>query len=407
MGGGLAAQRCCETLRALGHDGPITIAGAEDTEPYDRPPLSKGGLADAPADPRFRPREWYAAHAVELRLGAAAVRLRPGARTVELTSGERLRYDDLLIATGSRPVMLPALAGFANVQALRTLRDARRLREAIGAGAAVTVIGGGLIGLEVASSARRQGAAVTVVEAAPLPLGGLLGREVGLRLAAWHREDGADLRLGSAVASARGGERGRSDDAAARDGERGRGDDTAARDGERGRGGGAAERRIEEVVLADGSRIATDHVVVAVGVRPEAAWLEGSGLDPRGVPTGAGGRTALPHVFAAGDVTGSGHWEAAARRGAGVARALLGLPPAAPAPPSFWSDQLGLRLQCVGAPAGTRATIAADAEGRGFEAVYRREGRISAVLLAGRSGADLRAARRLLTPEPQLERSAA
>ena len=380
MGGGLAAQRCCETLRALGHDGPITIAGAEGSEPYDRPPLSKEGLAGA-ADPRFRPREWYAEQGVALRLGAPAVRLHPGARTVELAGGERLRYDDLLIATGSRPVMLPALAGFANVQALRTLDDSRRLREALRAGAAVTVIGAGLIGLEVASSARRLGAAVTVVEAAPLPLRGLLGAEVGLRLAAWHREDGADLRLGAALASARGGESAR------------RGD--------------ATERRIEEVTLDDGSRLATDHVVVAVGVRPEAAWLEGSGLDPRGVSAGEGGRTALPHVYAAGDVTGGGHWEAAARQGAAVARALLGLPPAPPAPHSFWSDQLGLRLQCVGDPAGARATIAADPEGRGFEAVYRREGRISAVLLAGRSAADLRAARRLLTPEPQLERSAA
>ena len=380
VGGGLAAQRCCETLRALGHDGPITIAGAEGAEPYDRPPLSKEGLADASADPRFRPRKWYADHAVELRLGAPAVRLQAGARTVELAGGERLRYDDLLIATGSRTVLLPALAGFANVQALRTLADTRRLREALSAGAALTVIGGGLIGLEVASSARRLGAPVTVVEAAPLPLGGLLGPEVGRRVAAWHREDGANLRLGAAPVSARGGHAG---------------------------GGGTAERRVEEIELADGSRLATDHVVVAVGVRPAAAWLEGSGLDPRGIPTGEGGRTALPHVFAAGDVTGGGHWEAAARQGAGVARALLGLPPAPPAPPSFWSDQLGLRLQCIGAPAGARATIAADADGRSFDAVYRRDGRISAVLLAGRSAADLRAARRLLIPEPRLERSAA
>jgi NADPH-dependent 2,4-dienoyl-CoA reductase/sulfur reductase-like enzyme len=363
VGGGLAAQRCCETLRALGHDGPITIAGAERRAPYDRPPLSKEGLADAAADPSFRPREWYAEHGVALRLGAPAVRLRPGARTVELAGGERLRYDRLLIATGSRPVMLPALAGFANVQALRTLADAERLRLALREGAAVSVIGAGLIGLEVASSARRLGASVTVVEAATLPLGGLLGREVGTRLAAWHREDGTDLRLGAALESARGGD------------------------------------RVEELVLADGSRIATDHVVVAVGVRPATEWL--SGLELRGI------RTALPHVFAAGDVTGGGHWEAAARQGAGVARALLGLAPAPAAAPAFWSDQLGLRLQCVGAPGGARATIAADAEGRGFEAVYRREGRVSAVLLAGRSAAELRAARRLLTPEPQLERSAA
>jgi 3-phenylpropionate/trans-cinnamate dioxygenase ferredoxin reductase component len=207
VGGGLAAQRCCESLRALGHDGPVTIAGAEGSEPYDRPPLSKEGLADTSGDPRFRPREWYAEHGVSLRLGGAAVRLHPGARTVELADGERLRYDDLLIATGSRPVIAPTLADFANVQALRTLEDTRRLREALRGGAAVTVIGGGLIGLEVASSARRLGAAVTVVEAAQLPLGGLLGREVGLRLAAWHREDGADLRLGAALASARGGDR--------------------------------------------------------------------------------------------------------------------------------------------------------------------------------------------------------
>jgi 3-phenylpropionate/trans-cinnamate dioxygenase ferredoxin reductase subunit len=389
VGGGLAAQRCCETLRALGHDGPITIAGAEGSEPYDRPPLSKQGLAGAAADPRFRPREWYAEHAVALRLGAPAVRLHPGARAVELAGGERLRYDDLLIATGARPVMLPALAGFANVQALRTLADARRLQQALSAGARVTVIGGGLIGLEVASSARRLGAPVTVVEAAPLPLGGLLGREVGLRLAAWHREDGADLRLGAVLSSACGGETG----------ERRTEDEAVA--------AATPARRVEEVVLADGSRIATDHVVVAVGVRPEAAWLEGSGLDPRGVRTGEGGRTALPRVYAAGDVTGGGHWEAAARQGAAVARALLGLPPAPPAPPSFWSDQLGLRLQCVGEPAGARATLAPDPVGRGFEAVYRRDGRLSAVLLAGRSAADLRAARRLLTPESQLERSAA
>jgi len=112
-------------------------------------------------------------------------------------------------------------------------------------------------------------------------------------------------------------------------------------------------------------------------------------------------------VHLAGDVTGGGHWDAAARQGAGVARALLGLPAAPAAPTSFWSDQLGLRLQCVGEPAGARAELVVDADGRGFEAVYRRGGAVSAVLLAGRSAADLRAARRRLSPAPELERSAA
>ena len=126
VGGGLAAQRCCETLRALGHDGPITIVGPE--RPYDRPPLSKEAVAEPPW---LRPLDWYAAHDVTLRTGVA-VRLDAGRRVLALADGERLRYDDLLIATGSEPVRLPALDGFENVQALRTFEDAARLRAAHG-----------------------------------------------------------------------------------------------------------------------------------------------------------------------------------------------------------------------------------------------------------------------------------
>ena len=351
VGGGLAAQRCCETLRALGHDGPVTIVGPE--RPYDRPPLSK----DMPVEPPWlRPLEWYAEHGIALRAGVAD-RLDTGRRIVALAGGERLRYDDLLIATGSEPVRLPALAGFENVQALRTLDDAARLRAAFARGARVSIVGGGLIGLELASTARRAGAEATVIEAAAhlLPR---LGAAVGASLAALHRADGTVVHLGAPVAAVRGGTAG-----------------------------------IEELVLADGIRIPTDHVVEAIGVRPAAGWFAGASLDP--------------HVFLAGDVTGGGHWDAAARQGAGVARALLGLPPAPSAPHSFWSDQLGLRLQCVGEPAGAHAELSVDPGGRGFEAVYRREGRVSAVLLAGRSAADLRAARRRVSPAPELERSAA
>ena len=198
VGGGLAAQRCCETLRALGHDAPITIVGPE--RPYDRPPLSKERL-DSP--PWLRPLEWYASHDVALRTGVA-VRLDAGRRVVELADGERLRYDDLLIATGSEPVRLPALAGFENVQALRTFDDAARLQAALSRGARLSVVGGGLIGLEVASSARRAGVEVTVIEAAPVLLP-RLGPSVGARLAALHREDGVALHLGAPLESVRGG----------------------------------------------------------------------------------------------------------------------------------------------------------------------------------------------------------
>ena len=192
---------------------------------------------------------------------------------------------------------LPALRGYANVQALRTFADAGRLRAALEAGARVTVMGGGLIGLELASSRAGAGRPSPWSRRRRGCCRGWATRSAPT-LTALHREDGARVHLGNGVAGVRG------DDA------------------------------VSELVLADGTRIATDHVVEAVGVRPATAWFAGAELDE--------------HVFSAGDVTGSGHWDAAARQGAGVARALLGLPPAPPAPTSFWSDQLGLRLQCVG-----------------------------------------------------------
>jgi len=166
-GGGLAALRCCETLRAHGYDGSIAVACAEPVPPYDRPPLSKGWLAGEPVDPSLRPPGWHAEHGVELLLGRAARRLDPHRRLVELDDGDRLRYDRLVIATGSRPLALPGLEGFENVQPLRTLADAAALRGALAEGGSLVVVGAGLIGLEVAATARRLGLEVTVIEAGP------------------------------------------------------------------------------------------------------------------------------------------------------------------------------------------------------------------------------------------------
>jgi NADPH-dependent 2,4-dienoyl-CoA reductase/sulfur reductase-like enzyme len=323
-------------------------------------------------------------------LPGTAERLDARGRVVVLADGERVPYDDVLIATGSEPVRLPALRGLDNVQALRTHADSLRLRAALAAGARLAVVGGGLIGLEVASAARSVGAEVTVIEAAPglLPR---LGPEVGARLAAMHLAEGTRLCLGAPLERAEGaGERRTEEDPAV--GRSGRVSALGSADGARVSALGSADgARVSALVLADGTRIEADHVVEAIGVRPATRWFAGASLDH--------------HVYVAGDVTGSGHWEAAARQGAGVARALLGLPPAPPAPPSFWSDQLGLRLHCVGDPAGARAELTVD--DRGFEAVYRRAGVVTAVLLAGRSAADLRAARRRISPDPELARSAA
>jgi 3-phenylpropionate/trans-cinnamate dioxygenase ferredoxin reductase component len=358
VGGGLAAQRCIETLRAAGDDRPVTVVCEEPVRPYDRPPLSKEGLLGA-IDPSFRPEGWYREHGVELRLGAAARKLDPARRRVTLDDGERLGYDALLIATGARARTLP---GVPRAQLLRTRFDGERLREALEGGGPLAVVGAGLIGLEAAAAARALGVEVTVVEAAPRPLAGVLGPRAGAWLTALHRAEGVVLRTGV----------------------------TVGRDL-----GGALE-------LSDGTRIEAEHVLAGVGVAPAAGWLAGSGLGLGAVAVDESGRTALPGVYAAGDVTGAGHWEAASRGGAGVARALLGRSALPPAPAFFWSDQHGLRLQCVGDPRGAREILAhGDLASGLFELDYLHEGRVRAVLLAGRPPSALRAARaRLATPEP-------
>jgi NADPH-dependent 2,4-dienoyl-CoA reductase/sulfur reductase-like enzyme len=366
-GGGLAAQRCCETLRAAGDGRPVTLVSAEAAAPYDRPPLSKDVLAGVATEVAFRPPGWYADQDIVLRLGAAARGLDVARRELLLEGGERVRYDDLLVATGARAGTLPGLERFGNVQALRTRADAERLRAALAAGGPLAVIGAGLIGLEVAASATALGVAVTVIEAAPRPLSGVLGPRAAAWLTARHRAAGVSVRLGATVADARG------------------------------RG------TVRELRLSDGERVPCAHVLVGIGVRPAVEWL---GLDR--LATDAAGRTALPRVFAAGDAAGTAHWEAAARGGAAVARTLLGQAVPPPAPPSFWSDQHGVRLVCVGDPRDAREVLSAgDLASASFELDHLRDGHLTAVLLAGRSPSALRAARARLTPTPIPERTAA
>ena len=364
VGGGLAAQRCIEMLRAAGDDRPVTLVGDEVVRPYDRPPLSKEGL-HGPIDPAFRPPGWYAGHGVELRLGVAARSLDPARRVVTLADGERLRYDALLIATGARARALP---GVPRAQVLRSSFDGERLRGALLQGGPLAVVGAGLIGLEAAAAARALGVEVTVIEAAPRPLAGILGPRAGGWLTALHRAEGVVLRTGVMVARDRG----------------------------------------DALELADGTRVPAAHVLAGIGVAPAAEWLAGSGLDPAGVAVDTAGRTVLPGVYAAGDVTGSGHWEAAARGGAAVAGALLGRSDRGPGPAMFWSDQFGVRLQCVGDPRGAAEHVAhGDLASRSFELDHHLGGRTTAVLLAGRPPSALRAARaRLDTIDTTTRRAA-
>jgi 3-phenylpropionate/trans-cinnamate dioxygenase ferredoxin reductase subunit len=372
-GGGLAAQRCAETLRKRGFDAPVTIVCAEREAPYDRPPLSKdvaAGAADGEAV-RFRDPGWYADNEVELLLGRRAGGLDPEARRLELEDGGSLRYDDLVIATGAAPRVLPILAGYENAFPLRTLADARRLRSELRPGSRLAIVGAGFIGQEVAATARGEGVEVTIIEALELPLEGILGADVGRWIVDTHRDEGVRVLTGAMLEGAGG------------------------------------NGRVEELRLANGEKLDCDAVVVGVGVAPAAAWVEGSGLDPAGIETDAAGRTGLPHVYAAGDVSRpfdprlfdhvrTEHWDAASRQGVAVATAILGEQPRPPALPSFWSDQYGMRIQYVGhAEFADEARVCGDPHERDFHVLYQRAGRPVAALTVDRPR-ELAAMRRLI-----------
>jgi NADPH-dependent 2,4-dienoyl-CoA reductase/sulfur reductase-like enzyme len=373
-GGGLAGQRCAETLRRAGYEQAIRLVCSEPRRPYDRPPLSKELLTDTAHDAElpYRPADWYREQAVDLLIGVSAMGLDPAARRLALSNGSSLRFEKLLIATGGRPRTLPILSGYDNVSVLRTLDDARVLREVLASDARLAVIGAGFIGLEIAATARRLGVEVMLVEAASCPLIGVLGAELGGWFARLHKAEGVDVRTEVTVDRV------------------------------------SSNRSVRALRLSDSSVIAVDHVVVGTGIVPDVGWLTGSGLDiSRGIPVDVHGRTAVEHVFAAGDaaatfdegcgrhVPGS-HWEAAGRQGERAARAMLGLDPGAAPLTSFWTDQYGLRIQYVGqSHSANSIEIDGDPETRNFSAIFSRAGQAVAALLVDRPRS-LSAARELI-----------
>jgi NADPH-dependent 2,4-dienoyl-CoA reductase/sulfur reductase-like enzyme len=365
LGGGLAGQRCAETLRRGGYGGRVRIVCGEPHRPYSRPPLSKDLLvADGVPAPSLRAEDWYRAHAVELILGRRAQALDPRRARVLLEDGRELAYEQLVIATGSKPRRLPRFEGYANVGFLRTLEDARRLRTLIAEQRRIVVIGAGFIGQEVAGSVRSCGGEITVVELERLPLVGLLGPELGRWFADLHTANGVELLLSQRIDGVRGA------------------------------------RSIEALELAGGRDLACDHVLVGVGVVPDLDWLEPTGLgDSGGIPVDWAGRTCIPSIYAAGDAAAwfdpvldrhalSGHWEAASRQGMAVAQSILGEDPAPPRPASFWSDQYGVRIQYLGqAQLADSVSIDGELASNDFMATYTRDGQLVAAVTVGRPGA--------------------
>jgi NADPH-dependent 2,4-dienoyl-CoA reductase/sulfur reductase-like enzyme len=337
-GAGLAGTRAAETLRAEGFEGRVILAGDEPTAPYERPALSKEYLAGTKRERELllRPAGYWRETAIDLRLGQRVDPVDPIRGTAVLSSGEELEWDALVIATGARPRGLPFPAP-RGVHSLRTLADARALRETLVPGSRLAVVGGGFVGAEVASTAITLGLEVTMIEALHTPFERTLGPTVGRLLAERYRFHGVDVRVGTTVAGFREDEDG----------------------------------ALQAVKLAGGSEVRCNTALVGIGIEPAREI----------VPDHLDGRP----VYTCGDVTASGgHWTSAAAGGASVARRILSLPPAPTQPPFFWSDQFGLRLQLVG---DTTHAAAVQIEGGPdtFIARYRDDkGRLVAALAANR-----------------------
>jgi 3-phenylpropionate/trans-cinnamate dioxygenase ferredoxin reductase subunit len=318
IGGGVASVRCARELRRSGFDGRVTLVGDESTPPYNRPPLSKELLRDDLPDDLVlaEPERWYERRNVELLTGRQVVALDPEARSATLDGGHEIRFDRCLLATGAEPRKL-TIPGAEHALELRTLADARRLREAAGTagrGASVVVIGGGFIGLEVASSLAALGLRPTVVELAERLWGGALGSV----LASWAQEAlgraGVEVRLGSAVT------------------------------------------RIEPTAALIGNeRLEAALVVAGIGVRPRTELAEAAGLEVNdGIVTDAAHRTSHPAVWAAGDAARRvglriEHWHAAREGGERAARSMLGLDIGSDPAPWVFSEVAGHALDVIGA----------------------------------------------------------
>ncbi|WP_171110455.1 FAD-dependent oxidoreductase [Streptomyces sp. Z423-1] len=361
VGASLAGLSAARSLRKQGYDGRLVVIGDELHRPYDRPPLSKEFLAGTIGEADLALETDDEDLRAEWLLGTRATGLDRTDRAVRLADGRNVRADGIVIATGAAARTLPGSEGLAGVHVLRTLDDARTLRDELTRGGRLVVIGGGFVGAEVASTAYALGLDVTVVEAAPTPLAGPLGETMGAVVTALHADHGVRLLCGVGVK------------------------------------GLSGERQVDAVLLQDGRSIPADIVVVGVGARPCVEWLEGSGVElDNGVKCGADGRTSLAGVVAVGDCANwydprAGahrrveHWTGALERPAAAVATLLAggaVEPGVPRPPYFWSDQYGVKIQFVGHAAGADSVTIEEgsAEDRNVLAVYRRAGEPVAAL---------------------------
>ena len=375
IGAGPAGMRAAEVLRAQAPDADILLVGDEPHPPYDRPPLSKAFITERRDAPSLylKPESFYREQRIGLKLGVAATHIVRAAKTVSLADGGRVAYDKLLLATGCHARRLPSTFEGAPVYYLRSLADAVRIREALAPGREVVLIGGGFIGLELAASATKLGARVTVLEALPRLLARGMPPLIGDFARALHERHGVRFEFEARVRN-------------------------VARS--------AVGQPIVSIERAD---YGCDMVVAGIGALPNTELAEAAGLAVEdGIRVDAQGRTSDPDIFAAGDATRHLNpligrairvesWQVALNQAAVVARAMLGAGEAYAEMPWLWTDQYDCNIQVLGFfDPGLEPVLRGDPAGQSFTLLgLGTDGRIAAAITVN-NGRDMAVLRRLV-----------
>jgi len=374
IGAGQAGGWAAIAMRQAGFTGRILLVGEEPWRPYERPPLSKAMLAVDPEPPVlfFHDERKYADQGIELVLGTAAEEVDTKAHRVRMRDGRVLAYDRLLLTTGGRARRL-AIPGGERAHLLRTLEDARAIRVRLAVGRRVVCIGAGVIGLEIASSARARGCAVTVLEAAPVAMGRCVSPEGARFVETLHRAAGVDLRLGVTI--------------------------------------DAIERQpdgTEQVICRGGDRFVADCVVAGIGMERNLELAQDAGLTIEGgIVVDEFGQTSAPDVYAAGDVAAFMHpyygrrlrlesWRHAQNHGIAIGRAMSGDATPYDDIPWFWTDQHGVNIQITGLPGEAARTVVRVDQPPGFVAIHLAADDTVVGVTAAGSPRDIRAGTALI-----------
>lgn len=359
VGASLAGIHAAERIRELGFEGEVVLLSAEMQLPYDRPPLSKEYLRGERTldEILLRPESWYSDNEIQLRLGSPAKALDTTRRRIELRASYSIGYDGLVIATGVVPRRLTSVAPNSPfVHTLRTLRDAARLRSALKPGKHLVVVGGGFVGLEVASTARARGVDVTVVERSSKPLARGFGPLVGDWFRMLHERHGVRFVHNCEIVSV------------------------------------LQDQQKLSLELSDGQSLHADVVLSGIGAVPATDWLRGSGVPlADGVLANADLSTGAPGVVAAGDVVRwlhplfreemrVEHWTNAVGQGRHAAQTLLGTSEPFDEVPYFWTDQYESKLRAVGHVSGTDAARVEREDTRQLVVSYGRRRTIRAAV---------------------------